>query len=41
MPGISCRSAAPAAPADGEELAWFARTSSLTPTEVRSFDDWF
>ena len=41
LPGIACRSAAPAAPADGEELAWFARGSSLTPTEVRPFGDWF
>jgi len=41
LPGIACRSAAPAAPTDGEELAWFARGSSLTPTEVRPFGDWF
>jgi hypothetical protein len=41
LPGIACRSAAPAAPAEGEELAWFERGSSLIPAEVRPFGDWF
>jgi hypothetical protein len=41
--GIACRSAAPSAPADGEELEWFARpgTSPLNVESVLSFDDWF
>jgi len=41
LPGIACRSAAPAAPADGEELAWFPRGRSLKVLGVRRFDDWF
>jgi len=41
LPGIACRSAAPAAPRGGEELAWFARGEPLAPLEVRSFLDWF
>jgi len=41
LPGIACRSAAPAAPPGGEELAWFARGEPLTPLEVRRFLDWF
>jgi hypothetical protein len=40
-PGIACRSAAPGASADGEELAWFARGRRLTALKVRSFADWF
>lgn len=40
-PGIACRSAAPAAPPGGEELAWFARGGRLTPLEVRRFPDWY
>lgn len=40
-PGIACRSAAPAAPEDGEELAWFDRGAGLTAADVRPFDDWF
>ena len=40
-PGIACRSAAPGAPADGEELAWFARGRRLTALAVRRFADWF
>jgi hypothetical protein len=41
--GIACRSATPNAPADGEELAWFAqpRRSLLTAGSVLAFDDWF
>ena len=41
LPGIACRSAAPAAPADGEELAWFPRGRRLNALGVRRFDDWF
>ena len=41
LPGIACRSAAPAAPPDGEELARFDRGEPLTPLEVRRFLDWF
>ena len=41
LPGIACRSAAPAAPLGGEELARFDRGESLTPLEVRRFTDWF
>jgi len=39
--GIACRSAAPAAPPDGEELAWFARGEPLTRLDVRRFLDWY
>jgi len=41
LPGIACRSAAPAAPADGEELAWFSRGRRLEIRGVRTFADWF
>ena len=41
LPGIACRSAAPAARHGGEELAWFARAEPLEPLEVRRFSDWF
>ena len=41
LPGIACRSAAPAAPPGGKELAWFARSGRLAPLRVRSFADWF
>ena len=41
VPGIACRSAAPAAPQGGEELAWFDRGEALMPLEVRRFLDWF
>ena len=41
LPGIACRSAAPAAPRGGEELAWFDRGEPLTPLEVRRFLDWY
>jgi RES domain len=41
LPGIACRSAAPAAPQGGEELAWFARGESLVPLAVRRFTEWF
>lgn len=40
-PGVACRSAAPAAPLDGEELAWFARERSLEVDVVLAFEDWF
>jgi len=40
-PGIACRSAAPGAPGNGEELAWFARGRRLTALSVRRFADWF
>ena len=41
LPGVACRSAAPAAPPGGEELAWFARGAPLRPLQVRSFLDWY
>ena len=40
-PGIACRSAAPAAPPGGEELARFDRGERLMPLEIRRFADWF
>ena len=42
LPGIACRSTAPTAPADGEELAWFDRhVVNLEPKETRAFEDWY
>jgi RES domain-containing protein len=42
LPGIACRSAAPTARADGEELAWFDRHEvTLEPKETRAFEDWY
>jgi hypothetical protein len=41
LPGIACRSVAPAAPPGGEELARFDKGEPLTPLEVRRFADWF
>jgi len=42
LPGVACRSAAPGAPADGEELAWFDRREvALQPGETRTFGDWY
>jgi hypothetical protein len=41
LPGIACRSAAPAASPGGEELAWFARGEPLTPLDIRLFPDWY
>ena len=41
LPGMACRSAAPAAPPGGEELARFGRGEPLTPLEIRLFADWF
>ena len=41
LPGIACRSAAPAAPPGGEELARFDKGEPLTPLEIRRFADWF
>jgi len=41
-PGIACRSAAPTAPAGGEELAWFQRgRRRLRARRVRPFAEWF
>jgi len=40
-PGVACRSAAPAAPPGGEELARFGRGEPLTPLVIRRFPDWF
>jgi hypothetical protein len=41
-PGVACRSAAPQAPAGGEELAWFQRPGRrLRRRRSRPFDDWF
>lgn len=41
--GIACRSAAPGAPKDGEELAWFhlPGTTSLAVNQRLPFADWF
>jgi RES domain-containing protein len=42
LPGIACRSAAEAAPADGEELPWFDRHEfTLVAKETKSFDEWY
>ncbi len=41
VPGIACRSAAPAAPDGAEELAWFPRGRTLAVLGVRPFADWF
>ncbi|MHB8246644.1 MAG: RES domain-containing protein [Acidimicrobiales bacterium] len=42
LPGIACRSAAPHAPTDGEELAWFDRHEvTLEPKKTRAFEDWY
>jgi RES domain-containing protein len=41
LPGIACRSAAPAAPPGAEELARFGRGDDLTPLAIRRFPDWF
>jgi RES domain-containing protein len=41
LPGIACRSAAPATTATDEELAWFQRASRLTATTRLVFDGWF
>jgi hypothetical protein len=42
LPGVACRSAAPGAPTEAEELAWFDRhDDSLEPTETRAFEDWY
>lgn len=41
FPGIACRSAAPAAPPGGEELAHFVGSEPLTPLVVRRFADWY
>ncbi len=41
-PGIACRSAAPTAPAGGEELAWFQRgRRRLRARRTRPFAEWF
>ena len=39
-PGIACRSAARSAPADGEELAFFARRP-LKADQTEDFADWY
>jgi hypothetical protein len=39
-PGIACRSAAPAAPPIGEELAFFARRQ-LRVQKIQDYSDWF
>lgn len=41
LPGVACRSAAPTAPPDGEELAHFVRHRPLVPERTRKFGDWF
>ena len=40
-PGIACRSAAPAAPPAGEELAWFERDTPLEPLQAQVFERWY
>jgi hypothetical protein len=41
--GVACRSAAPGAPSDGEEMAWFEREGTTLLQVVRrlDFDEWF
>lgn len=42
LPGIACRSAAPHAPRDGEELAWFERDGRLEPSgPAEPFENWY
>jgi RES domain-containing protein len=42
LPGVACRSAAPRAPLDGEELALFGRPALvLEPRAVRPFGQWY
>lgn len=41
LPGITCRSAAPGAARQDEELAWFQRHRALRGLGFRSFEDWF
>jgi hypothetical protein len=42
LPGIACGSAAPGAPDDGEELAWFDRDEvSLEAKQTRAFGAWY
>jgi len=42
LAGVACRSAAPHAPSDGEELAWFDRPDvELEAKNSQSFDDWY
>lgn len=42
LPGVACRSAAPGAPASGEELAWFDRhLAPLRVTRTQAFEDWY
>ena len=40
-PGIACLSAAPTAPAGGEELAWFARARRPRAERTEPFERWF
>lgn len=40
-PGIACRSALRVAPADGEELAFFARRRRLGVESVRAYSEWY
>jgi RES domain-containing protein len=40
-PGVAARSAAPNAPADGVELAYFRRRRGLRAGSRRGFDEWF
>ncbi|HET6171165.1 MAG TPA: RES family NAD+ phosphorylase [Gaiellales bacterium] len=40
-PGVACRSAAPGAPPDGEELALFDRGLRLKPGRRRRFERWY
>ncbi len=42
LSGVACRSAAALAPADGEELAWFAESDvKLTFLETQRFEAWY
>jgi hypothetical protein len=40
-PGIACRSAAGAAAAENEELAWFEREEKLAPATTTAFESWY
>jgi hypothetical protein len=41
LPGVACRSAAPATTRADEELAWFQRDRRLRPAARLSFNAWF
>ncbi|MCW2982770.1 MAG: hypothetical protein JWR63_340 [Conexibacter sp.] len=41
LPGVACRSAAPGASRDNEELAHFSGAGALAETRRWAFDDWY